>query len=152
MLSENEYAENPHSCTWFHNIDIHSNGMFKYIDFISPFPDQGYILVIVDTFTRWVELYHTTDATALSAAECLLRHFGCFGAPYQLRSDNGPHFIAEVIREFLHLIGVSHTLTLAYSNKENFIVERYNKETNRHLRALTFENLTLTGYKKSLWI
>ena len=46
------------------------------IDFVGPFPDQGYILVIVDTFTRWVELYHTTDATALSAAECLLKHFG----------------------------------------------------------------------------
>ena len=42
--------------------------------------------------------------------ECLLKHFGRFGAPYQLRSDNGPHFIAEVIREFLHLIGVSHTV------------------------------------------
>ena len=66
--------------------------------FIGPFPDQGYILVIVDTFTRWVELYHTTDATSLSAAECLLKHFGCFGAPHQLRSDNGPHFIAEIIR------------------------------------------------------
>ena len=48
------------------------------INFIGPFPDQGYILVIVDTFTRWVELYHTTDATALSAAECLLKHFGRF--------------------------------------------------------------------------
>ena len=91
------------------------------IDFIGPFPDQGYIPVIVDTFTRWVELYHTTDATSLSAAECLHKHFGRFGAPHQLRSDNGPHFIAEVIRESLHPIGVSHTLTLAY-----------NKEINRH--------------------
>ena len=80
------------------------------IDFIGPFPDQGYILVIVDTFTRWVELYHTTDATASSAAECLLKHFGRFGAPHQLRSDNGPHFIVKVIREFLHLIGFSHTV------------------------------------------
>ena len=87
-------------------LDIHSNGMFEY-----PFPDQGYILVIVDTLTRWVEFYHTTDATALSAAECLLKHFGRFGVPHQLRSDNGPHFIADVIREFLHLIGVSHTLS-----------------------------------------
>ena len=52
------------------------------IDFIGPFPDQGYILVIVYTFTRWVELYHTTDATSLSAAECLLKHFGRFGAPH----------------------------------------------------------------------
>ena len=72
-------------------LDIHSNGMFEY-----QFPDQGYILVIVDTFTRWVEFYHTTDATALSATECLLKHFGRFGAPHQLRSDNGSHFIAEV--------------------------------------------------------
>ena len=36
-----------------------------------------------------------------------LKHFGRFGAPHQLRSDNDPHFIAEVIREFLHLIGRS---------------------------------------------
>ena len=88
------------------------------IDFIGPFPDQGYILVIVATFTRWVELYYTTDA---SAAEWFLKHSSRFGAPHQLRSDNGPHFIAEVIRESLHPIGVSHTLTLAY-----------NKEINRH--------------------
>ena len=80
--------------------------------------------VIVDTFTRWLELYHTTDVTALSAAECLLKHFGRFGAPHQLRSDNGPHFIAEIIREFPLLVGVKHCLTLAYSKEENAIVER----------------------------
>ena len=84
-------------------------------------------------------IYDTTDATALSAAECLLKHFGRFGAPHQLRSDNGPHFIADVFREYLHLIGVSHTLTLVYSKQENAIGERYNKEINRHLRALTVE-------------
>ena len=33
------------------------------VDFIGPFPDQGYILVIACTFTRWVELYHTIDAS-----------------------------------------------------------------------------------------
>ena len=51
---------------------------------------------------------------------------GRFGAPHQLRSDNGPHFIAEIIREFLLLVGVKHCLTLAYSKEENAIVERYN--------------------------
>ena len=54
------------------------------IDFIGPFPDKGYILVIVCTFTRWMDLYGTADATALSTAECLLQHFGRFGA---VRSD-----------------------------------------------------------------
>jgi transposase InsO family protein len=51
------------------------------IDFIGPFTDGGYVLVIIDTFTRWVELYHTKDASALSAAQRLLKHFGRFGAP-----------------------------------------------------------------------
>ena len=75
-------------------------------------------------------------------------YFGRFGAPHQLRFDNGPHFIKDVIREFLlRLVGVTRTLTLAYSKQENAIVERYNKDINRHLRALTFERI---DYKKSL--
>ena len=120
------------------------------IDFIGPFPDGGYILVIVDTFTRWVELFPTVDATAASAAQALLQHFGRFGAPHQLRSDNGPHFIADLIREFLSLIGTQHCLTLVYSKQENAIVERYNKEINRHIRALTYDNNSLTDYRFSL--
>ena len=89
------------------------------IDFLGPFPDKCYILVIVCTFTRWVGLYLTTDAIALSATECLLKHFGRFGAPHQLRSDDGPHFIAAVIKAFLTLVGVGQCVTIAYSKEEN---------------------------------
>ena len=28
---KNEHAESPHSCTWFYNLDIHTNGMSQYI-------------------------------------------------------------------------------------------------------------------------
>jgi Integrase core domain len=119
------------------------------IDFVAPFPDDGYVFVIIDTFTRWVEVYHTPDATALSAAQSLLKHFGRFAAPLQLRSDNGPHFVADVIREFLLLVSTQHCLTLAYS-KENALFEIMNKEINRHLRALTFENTSLKKYAESL--
>ena len=115
------------------------------IDFIGPFPDGGYVLVIIDTFTRWVELFHTKDA-----ASCLVKHFGRFGAPLQLRSDNGPHFIADLIRESLALVGVQRCLTLVYSKEENAIVERMNKEINRHLRALTYDNISLENYAQSL--
>jgi RNase H-like domain found in reverse transcriptase/Integrase core domain len=76
------------------------------VDFVGPFQDGGYIFVIIDTFTRWVELFHTIDATASSAAKCLFQQFGRFGSPYQLRSDNGPHFVADLIAEFLSLVGV----------------------------------------------
>ena len=59
-------------------------------------------------------------------------------------------FIADLIIEFLLLIGVKHCLTLAYSKEENAIVERYNIETNRHFLALTYDNSSLTDDKKSL--
>jgi transposase InsO family protein len=76
----------------------------------------------------------------------LLNYFGRFGAPLQLRTDNGPHFVADVIREYLLLVGTQLCLTLAYSKEENALVERMNKEINRHLRALTFEITSLKKY------
>ena len=45
------------------------------IDFVGPYPDDGYTLVIIDTFTRWVELYPCTAANAQEALRGLLQHF-----------------------------------------------------------------------------
>lgn len=145
-LRADKFPTHPHPFTTSTNIPMHCLN----IDFIGPFPDGGYILTIICTFTRWVELYKTSDATALAAARCLVQHFGRFGAPAQIRSDNGPHFTAEVVTQFLKLVGVQHCKTLPYSSEENSIVERCNKEINRHIRALTFENNTLENYEESL--
>ena len=109
------------------------------IDFVGPFPTKEYILVVIDTHSRWIELYQCPDATADSAALALLAHFGRYGCPQQLRSDKGSHFVNAVIQCFLTLVKVPHKLTLAYSKEENGIVERANKEINRHLRALCFD-------------
>ena len=117
------------------------------IDFIGPFPNKGYILAIVDTFTRWLELFCTADATSASTAKCLLQHFGRFGTPSQLRSDRGPHFVADVIKEFTELVGTKQCLTLAYSKEENSIIERQNKEINRHITAITFDKSTIDDYE-----
>ena len=117
------------------------------IDFIGPFPDRGYLLVIICTFTRWVEIYPTPDASAKSACDSLLKHVGRYGAPSFIRSDNGPHFANKDIQEFLQAVGTRHNLTLAYCSQENAIVERCNKEINRHIRAFTFERATTNGYQ-----
>jgi Integrase core domain len=81
-------------------IPVHAHGFNTpmeclNVDFVGPFQDVGYVFVIIDTFTRWVELFHTIDATAPSAGKCIFQHFGRFGSPYQLRSDNGPYFVAH---------------------------------------------------------
>jgi transposase InsO family protein len=120
------------------------------IDYVGPYPDGGYTLVIIDTFTRWIELFPVDAATGEASAVCLLQHFGRFGAPSQVRSDRGSHFVNSVIREFLMLIGTEHCLTLSYSKEENALVERANKEVNRHLRAFTFDTATVENWRLSL--
>jgi transposase InsO family protein len=120
------------------------------IDFIGPFPDKGYILVMIDTFTRFVELFATPDATAKSACTALIHHVGRYGAPRFLKSDNGPHFANHVIEEFLKIVGTVHEKILPYSSEENAIVERMNKEINRHIRAYTYERATTDNYKEIL--
>ena len=120
------------------------------IDFIGPYPDKGYVLNIVDTFTRWVELYAVPHATAEEACKCLLIHFGRFGSPTVIRSDKGSHFANSLIQQFLSATSTLQNLTLAYSSQENAIVERNNKEINRHLRALTFDTNTIDNYQQLL--
>ena len=69
------------------HIDTSSYSIFDTlnIDFLGQFPDKGYILVITDTFTRWTELFWCPGATAESACDGLLNHFGRFGSSRAVR-------------------------------------------------------------------
>jgi transposase InsO family protein len=89
-------------------------------------------MVISDTFSRWIELYHSLGATGKIAALNLFQHLVRFGAPTQIRSDRRSHFVNEVIKEFLPLVGTQYCLTLAYSSQQNAMAERVIKEVNRH--------------------
>ena len=102
------------------------------IDTIGPLPkdDRGniYVLVIIDCFSRFIELYPVPDTSAPPAAKCVLQHLGRYGAPRRIRTDNGSQFVNEVMDELISLVGSEHQLSLAYSSDENGIVERANKE------------------------
>ena len=120
------------------------------IDFIGPIDNDGYILNIIDSFSKWIELFACDNYTALEAAHCLLQHFGRYGAPSQILSDNGSQFVNDVIKEFLQLVGTEHKLTVAYSKEENAMVERSNKEFNRHVRHVCFDRRTKENWRQTL--
>ena len=98
------------------------------IDTIGPFPKDSegnqYVLTIIDTFTRYTELYAIKDVTAEASVHALLDHTGRYGSPITIKSDNGSQFVNELIGSLLRLVGTQHTLTLAYFKEENAIVER----------------------------
>ena len=47
-------------------------------------------------------------------------------------------------------MGVRHCRTTPYSTEESSLVERTNKEINRHIRALTYDNKNLESYVDSI--
>jgi hypothetical protein len=47
-------------------------------------------------------------------------------------------------------VGTQHYLTFTYSSQQNAIVERVNKEINRHIRALTFDTNSVDDYAMTL--
>jgi hypothetical protein len=98
-----------------------------------------YVLVIIDAFSRWVELYPAKGVTADETVKCIFQHLGRFGAPERILTDRGRVFHNELVSELLHMCRAQHELTIAYSKEENSIVVRANQEVIRHLRALLFD-------------
>ena len=105
---------------------------------------------MIDTFSRFVELYATPNATAKSACTALVKHVGRYGSPCILRSDNGPHFASHIIDAFVKIVGTTHNKILPYCSEENAIVERINKEINRHIIAYAYERATTENYAEIL--
>ena len=114
-----------------------------HLDHIGPLKtdDKGhqYILVLIDAFSRWVELFPTTSVSAYETASCLFQHFGRFGTPSAIHTDRGTAFHNELVEELTRLAGTDQSLSTAYSKEENGIVERANQEVLRHLTAILFD-------------
>jgi hypothetical protein len=66
----------------------------------------------------------------------MIHHVGTFGCPTQVQRDQGSQFENHLMEELFRVIGVYHLINLAYSNEENAIVERVNKEVMRQLRGI----------------
>jgi hypothetical protein len=122
------------------------------IDTIGPLPEDEkgnkYIIAIIDTFSRFLELYPVVDTTSGVAADALFQHAGRYGTPSVLISDGGSQYVNAIIKDFALLSGIHHHITLAYSKQENGIVERCNKEILRHLRAIIYEREVLNQWYK----
>ena len=113
------------------------------IDTIGPLPEDGdgkrYINVIIDAFSRFIEISAVKDVSAISAAKPLIDFIGRYGCPDEILTDNGTEYCNQLMDQVYSLIDTHHLTILAYSHEENSIVERANREVRRHLNALIFD-------------
>jgi len=98
-----------------------------------------YVVVIVDSFTRWTHCVPVQDKSALSAARALLQAVGSFGMPLRIRSDGGGEFINDTLAAFEAIVGVKHHKISPYLHEGNSLAEKANRSVLENLRNLIFD-------------
>ncbi|KAG6454378.1 hypothetical protein O3G_MSEX008673 [Manduca sexta] len=110
------------------------------VDLFGPLPKTSkgsrWILIAEDTCSRWVELFALENATSIECAETLISEvFLRFGVPRRIISDNGVQFVAEVMQQVCHVMGIKQCLTPLYHPAAN-PVERKNRDLKPQLAIL----------------
>ena len=116
---------------------------FVHIDtlYMSIENEEGdlYVLVIIDSCSRWIKLYGLKNLEAVKAAQKILQYVCTFGHPSFLLSDNGRQFKNDLLDELFKLTGIEPSVSTPHSHEENGLVERANKEVLRHVRSILFD-------------
>ena len=97
-----------------------------------------YLLVIVDHFTRYAEVFPTCNKSAKTAASKLYDQFILrYGYPERLHSDRGGEFTNQIWKEINSMCRIKKTQTTAYHPQGNGQVERFNRTLVQMLRTLS---------------
>ena len=80
------------------------------IDIVGPLPAdhrQEFLIVFVDCYSRYTILVPSSNYTANTVSEALLRHVvPYFGTPRRLLSDRGREFVSEIWSKLLRSLGI----------------------------------------------
>ncbi|KAG7296766.1 hypothetical protein JYU34_020702 [Plutella xylostella] len=95
-----------------------------HADFLGPFYNKMY-LVIVDSYTKWPEVFEMNNITSTRTIEILKRLFTIFGIPVHLVTDNGRSFTSIEFQEFCKSAQIKHTFSPPYHPATNGAAERF---------------------------
>jgi len=98
-----------------------------------------YVLIIMDAFSRFVELKAVPHADARTVASALLDWFARYQLVSQWSSDRGPHFFNALVQDLQQRLGTTHRFTTAYAPWSNGQVERINREIKALLSAIALD-------------
>eukprot|EP00924_Labyrinthula_sp_SR-Ha-C_P002389 snap_masked-scaffold_16-processed-gene-2.6-mRNA-1 protein AED:1.00 eAED:1.00 QI:0/-1/0/0/-1/1/1/0/2052 len=99
---------------------------------------KGWILTLVDSFTRTTILRYCAKATTDKVVSILWdwhSHFQLL-PNFVLVTDRGSHFTSKVIEDYLRQSGCAHNFTATYVSPTAGAVEVQNKNILKHLRSI----------------
>lgn len=86
--------------------------------------DQHWFLVLIDSYSKWVEVFLMRSTNSEKTIEKLRTVFAAYGLPEEVVTDNGPQFTSELFETFMSRNGIRHTKSPPYHPASNGSAER----------------------------
>eukprot|EP00253_Pinus_taeda_P020961 PITA_20961 len=111
------------------------------IDFMTCNPTSaerhGYIIVVVDYFTKWAEAMPTLNNSGETTTLFFFNHVvSRFGVLQAIVTDHGSHFRIHMMVELIAKLGLSHNSSAPYYSHANGQVEAINKVLKHMLQRM----------------
>ena len=110
------------------------------------------ILYIIDEYSRYVVGVEVPNREGETIVKAILQHWiqgTPYGAPYQIKSDNGGEFINRQFKSMCELYGIRHLTTGAYSPWSNGGNERNHATVDLILKRMLHDNPNIS-FKEAL--
>lgn len=117
------------------------------IDFLGPMPTGEYVLVVVDYYSRYMELEIMNKITAQETIKRLKRIFRTWGPPRTITLDNAKQFVSLEFEDFCKRSGIHLNHSSPYWPQANGEVERQNRSL---LKRMKIANALYDDWKAEL--
>jgi len=111
----------------------------------------SYIFVIIDTLSKWVELFPLKTVSAQQIVQKFFETICRFGFPRQVISDNGTQFTSEAFIDICRAFNIDIKFCPTYHAQAN-PTERINRNIKQYLRkycidhSYWYDNIPVMGY------
>ena len=112
-----------------------------HVDIMGPLPKTARqntcVLVLVDQFSKWVELVALPDQQADTVAQALIDvMISRLGCPNEIFSDQGSNFCSSLFEELCERLGITKKRTTGYRASANGQAERVNRVLGQAIRSI----------------
>ena len=115
-----------------------------HADYCGPFLNNTYALIVIDSYSKWSEVFFTNSPSSDFTIHALRKVFSREGIPLVLVTDNGSHFSAKAVTEWLKGIGGRHLFTAPRHPRSNGQAENFVRTLKNAIKSLepnTFREL-----------
>ena len=103
---------------------------------------MGYMfLIVVDAFTKWLEVKPVKSATSATTMDQLRSIFATHGLPEMLVTDNGTVFTSMEFQQFTKRNGIRHVKTAPYHPASNGLAERAVQTFKEHMKKSSNDSI-----------